>query len=332
MPDGVLSFFFVLSGFVLRHTQSPDGFKAGGFYIRRAVRILPLHYLTLAFWIWLFFDSWGNSLPDKINSGVANVLLIHSLFNGHLFILGYNAVSWSISVDVFLCAMLPLLLPGRRAIWLFLILAATWLLLPSGVAAALGQAFPDFFHNHPLGRLLDFSAGIALHAVWRRLQPGEVTATVVQVCAALLVVVLSLRHPELPARLLNLMMVLPLCALVMSFAWEGPLTRLLSHRIPVLLGEASFALYMTHHMLFRVLDPLMVGWGSGVALTVAVITAVSLSIAILKLFELPARNLLLRLIFGRRPQAVPQAPAASGPVAAPPLRQSVAEARAPVPA
>ncbi|MBU8537160.1 acyltransferase family protein [Falsiroseomonas tokyonensis] len=289
-----VSFFFVLSGFILRHAQAPQGFDTLAFYRRRAARVLPLHYLTLLTWTWLFFDSWGNSLTEKINSGVANLLAIHALFSGHLFTLGYNAVSWSISAELVFYALFPLLLGGRRAVWLFAILAIGMLLLPQDAAAGLERAFQGFFYFHPAARLLEFSAGMALHALWRRFNPGEGMATRIQLGGLLALLALVPASAGWPVHLRNLALLLPFGLLILGFAYGGPLTRLLSHPLPVLLGEASFALYMTHHMLFRLLDPHLVALGPAAALAVASAAAILLSILVLRLFEQPVRRLLNR--------------------------------------
>jgi peptidoglycan/LPS O-acetylase OafA/YrhL len=76
-------------------------------------------------------------------------------------------------------------------------------------------------------------------------------------------------------------------ALVYVFARsEGPVSRLLSNRSLVLLGEASFALYMIHVPLGHYL---------GFSVPVAVL-AVGLSILIHRGFELPAQKRLLRAL------------------------------------
>lgn len=296
LPEGALgvSFFFVLSGFILRHAHAPEGFRPLTFYRRRAARVLPLHHATLILWTCLFFASWGNSLEDKVNSGIANLLAIHALFSGQLYTLGYNAVSWSISVELVFYALFPLLLVGGRAMGVFAALALTVLLLPGTAVAGLERAFPGFFHFHPLGRLLEFTAGMALHAVWRHWQPGEWVATMTQIGAVLLLLVLVPASAAMPPHLRNLLLLAPFGLLILGFAWDGPLTRLLSRPLPVLLGEASFALYMTHHMLFRLVDPLLAGLGVAMALPLAVFLATLLSVAVFLLFERPVRALLNR--------------------------------------
>lgn len=314
LPHGALgvSFFFLLSGFILRHAHAPEGFRLLPFYRRRAARVLPLHYATLILWTWLFFASWGNSLGEKVNSGVANLLAIHALFSGHLYTLGYNAVSWSISVELVFYALFPLLLVGGRAIRVFAACALAVLLLPEAAAAGLERAFPGFFHFHPLGRLLEFSAGMALHAVWRHWRPGERLATIMQIGAILLLLALVPASAAMPPHLRNLLLLAPFGVLILGFAWDGPLTRLLSRPLPVLLGEASFALYMTHHMLFRLIDPLLAGLGAGIALPLAVLTAVLVSVAVFLLFERPVRALLNRPFIGHHSHVVVATPVPQG--------------------
>ncbi|MGX9964245.1 acyltransferase family protein [Roseomonas sp. F4] len=307
-----VSFFFMLSGFILRHAHAPEGFRPLPFYRRRAARVLPLHYATLIIWTWLFFANWGNSLGEKINSGIANFLAIHSLFSGHLYTLGYNAVSWSISVELVFYALFPLLLVGGRAIRVFAACALVALLLPPAAAAGLDRAFPGFFHFHPLGRLLEFSAGMALHGLWRHWRPGEKVATIVQIGAILLLLALVPATEAVPPHLRNLLLLAPFGLLILGFAWDGPLTRLLSRPFPVLLGEASFALYMTHHMLFMLIDPMLVGLGASIALPLAVLSAILLSVAVYLLFEGPVRALLNRPFTGRHSRVAVGTPVPQG--------------------
>ena len=132
LPDGPLgvSFFFILSGFILSHVYGGTRFGVANFYRKRLARIYPLHVLTLLAWIVLFFGQWGNSLPDRVNSGIANVLLLHAFFSGPLFNLGYNAVSWSISVEAFFYLLFPILVRRNACYGLFIAYTIMFLVLP----------------------------------------------------------------------------------------------------------------------------------------------------------------------------------------------------------
>jgi peptidoglycan/LPS O-acetylase OafA/YrhL len=306
LAEGALgvSFFFVLSGFILKHVHPGPGLDLPGFYRRRAARVLPLHWLTLAAWTLLFFGGWGNTLQEKVNSGVANLLGIHALFSGPVFTLGYNAVSWSISVELVFYALFPLLLPRGRALAVLAALVAAFLALTPGAARAIEAAFPNFFYFHPLPRLLEFTAGMALHGVWRRWRPGFVPAGLAQAASLLALPLAVGASAGLPPHLRNLALLLPFAGVILAFAWDGALSRPLAWPGAVLLGEASFALYLTHHMLFRWLDPHLAGLAQGsAALALALAAAVALSLLVHLAFERPVRRRLLAV-----PAAVPSAP------------------------
>ena len=66
----------------------------------------------------------------------------------------------------------------------------------------------------------------------------------------------------------------------------------MANRIVVVLGEASFALYMIHHMLFRYIDEYLVGMPRPVALLTAAGGAVLLSVVVHFAIERPLRALL----------------------------------------
>jgi peptidoglycan/LPS O-acetylase OafA/YrhL len=297
LPNGGLgvSFFFILSGFILKHVYPRPGFPLAEFYRRRAARILPLHYLTLILWIGLFFNGWGNSLSEKANSGVANALLLQAFFSGPLFNLGYNAVSWSISVEIFFYALFPFLLRGHRHGIVFAVYVLTFLLMPEGLRQWLVTAFPDFFYFNPFSRLLEFTCGMSLHALFRMWQPRPRLASVLQIGSLVALVVLVQATAAMPTHLRNVALLLPFSAVILAFAWEGLPSRFLAWPGFVLLGEASFALYLVHHMYFRWMDDwLAAHFGPWPALGLALASLVLLSVLVFRAFERPAREALTR--------------------------------------
>jgi peptidoglycan/LPS O-acetylase OafA/YrhL len=304
LPNGGLgvSFFFILSGFILRHVHPESDFSLVKFYRHRAARILPLHYLTLIIWTTLFFTNWGNGLTEKINSGVANILLLQAFFSGPLFTLGYNAVSWSISVELFFYALFPFLLRGHRCFIVFLSYVFVFLLMPHGISQWLQAAFGDFFYFNPLARLLEFVCGMSLHALFRAWVPRMSAASVLQAGSLLLLVVAVPATSGMATHLRNVALLLPFSAIILTFAWDGVLSGLLSGSVVVMLGEASFAFYLTHHMYFQIADHLILASedafkmriGHRTALTLALSSAIVLSVAVFLLFERPVRSFLTR--------------------------------------
>jgi peptidoglycan/LPS O-acetylase OafA/YrhL len=112
-----VSFFFVLSGFVLLWPAALAGHGVGdlrAYARRRAARILPAYYVVLALGAALFgLLVVEDSLADRVSPGslVAHLLLLHNEarllpgYDGALG-LGVNPALWTLSVEwVFYCAL-----------------------------------------------------------------------------------------------------------------------------------------------------------------------------------------------------------------------------------
>jgi peptidoglycan/LPS O-acetylase OafA/YrhL len=305
LGDGALgvSFFFVLSGFILKHVSGREEVDWLHFYRRRMARVLPMHYLTLTVWTLMFFSGWGNPLQDKLNSGVANVFVIHSFFNGPLFNLGFNAVSWSISVELFFYAIFPWLYQEKRAVFIVLAYAILFATIPKSLSNGINAAWPSFFYLNPLSRLFEFSGGIALYQFYTACKPDRTIASCLQALSIFLLLgsIYATNGNDTHHR--NLLLLLPFGLVIVSFAWEGIFQKAISTKPLILLGEASFSLYMIHHMLFRVLDPIFErqAFPPTLALFLAVTASIIFSIALFYLFERPVR---LYISTGRFPTQI----------------------------
>lgn len=266
-----VTFFYVLSGYIL--TLNYAG-KVGSwaeiklFWWKRFARIYPTHLLTLAAALPL-----GSSLAVL----PLNLLLVQSWVPAQSVYFSFNGPSWSISNEAAFYAVFPWLLgfvTARRLLaWgAGLIVAA--LFIPADFA----------FYIFPPTRLFEFALGILLarYAPRRTIglsgELGAVALAGLCVCAFYL-------HPGSLGW--SLLYVPGAAALVYTFSRSsGPVARLLSSRLLVLLGDASFMLYMIHVPLsaYLPLDP--------AALT---LLAIGLSVILHLAFERPAqRSLLLR--------------------------------------
>jgi peptidoglycan/LPS O-acetylase OafA/YrhL len=295
LPNGALgvSFFFILSGFILTHVYADTAFTKIGFYRKRFARIVPLHLLTFVVWTMLFFNTWGNPLQDKLNSGIANILLLQAFFSGQLFNLGYNAVSWSISVEAFFYLIFPVILSRKAHFSIAVVYVLAFGLMPKHISDVLNNAFPSFFYFNPIARLLEFSCGIALYSFYLRCRMSKSWATLGQCFSIVLLAGVISLSAALPTHYRNVVLILPFALLILSFAFDGLLSRMLASRPLIVLGESSFALYMVHHMFFRSIDSGLQALDSPVlALAVAVLAVILLSVGIHFVFERPMRSLL----------------------------------------
>lgn len=251
--DVFVSFFFVLSGFVLTHAYGnamPFNFRR--FFITRTFRLLPLHLFMLAVFLLLECGRYlavqkgmafnnapftGKFAPAEI---LPNALLLQSwthLTNP----LSFNFPSWSISIEYYtymiFAAILSVAFGVRRWVW------ATTVL----VALALAYCGNTFFTIESLRGLAYFFTGCLAYAVYLwlahagRANVGLLTALEVAAVAATGVFVVS----DFAAKAL---VASPLFgAIVVIFAFDGGgVSRLLGGRVLRFLGRLSYSIYLTH--------------------------------------------------------------------------------------
>ncbi|WP_433014020.1 acyltransferase family protein [Kribbella sp. CA-294648] len=106
-----VTFFFVLSGFVLTWSAQP-GTKVSTFYRRRFARIWPAHIVALvpAMFVFYRFDPPENIWwikPFSITVLLLSVVLLQGWSNDSAILYGGNPASWTLSVEAFFYAYFP---------------------------------------------------------------------------------------------------------------------------------------------------------------------------------------------------------------------------------
>jgi peptidoglycan/LPS O-acetylase OafA/YrhL len=117
-----VSFFFVLSGFILSwNYPSLVGTKERiNFWVARFARIWPLHAVTCLMWIAIVANfkpsgfGWDITCLLKL---ISNLLLVQAWIPLHDWALSYNGVSWSISAEFFFYALFPILVTFIQKSW-----------------------------------------------------------------------------------------------------------------------------------------------------------------------------------------------------------------------
>ncbi|UEC03989.1 acyltransferase family protein [Burkholderia vietnamiensis] len=287
--DQGVSFFFVLSGFVLfySHPELPTFREWGRFWVARIARIWPAH-VTLIFLILVFFPwPWGYFAEGLTNPPLLqNVLLLQSWTPRPTHFYSFNELSWSISTESFFYAMFPLLIWRWDRTWwwkialcaggaLFMIWYATHIGATGLVEGEDKVSYDSLVYIFPVARIFEFSLGVAAGSLYLRLKDrigGWSTATISIAQAAVLFGGLAAAHyfPGV-ADLIGMYRphLMPPAAhkwwyecgnaiifagIIFAMAFStGILARALSPKLFVRLGEISFAMYMTHQIVFRAL-------------------------------------------------------------------------------
>lgn len=305
-----VSFFYLLSGFVLAWTARPHD-TLRRFYRRRFARVYPLHGLT-----WLL--AWGSiagGLYGSLASAeemVAALILVQAWIPNLDFVFAANTVSWSLSCELLFYASFPFVFPAieraGRSGWLLLAGLCATLMLAINVAAwRVGGDLGLWLANYlPPVRMLEFVIGICLALFVR---DGVRLRGRIYHFAAAAVLALGV-GALLPSKFgLNVVTLAPFACLIVAAATEdldsGKTAEWLRARWLVRLGQWSFALYMVHHMLFEVTYELVGQLPLVAALTTSLgLTATSIAVAglLYRVYEAPLER---RLRGASRRAAVP---------------------------
>lgn len=323
-----VSFFFVLSGFILVYVyprlDQPSEILA--FWRARFARIWPAYVVSLALWLFLFRE-WA---PATL---LANLFMVQAWVPVATYYFSYNAVAWSVSAEAFFYLVFPLLLWGWGARW-----KTVWALSGAVLASLLyvvGRLqLPEYgdpasgsdgllisqhglVYISPLSRVFEFVFGMAVATMWRKRvwEIGTALATVLEVvalvaCAASIHGTVWIAHTGALTHLGRpIALWLIHSGSVFAFGYliyvlahgRGWIAKALCAPVLVLLGEISFSLYLLHQMLLIAYGrhSLDIVWLSEpVQFGVFLLGLVVLSYVMWRLVEVPGRRLLLGLSIG----------------------------------
>jgi peptidoglycan/LPS O-acetylase OafA/YrhL len=297
-----VSFFFILSGFVLAWTARP-GDRPTAFWHRRLARIYPVHLVTAILALVLGLTLVPVLRPTGIAEVAANLFLVSSWKLAWWQAL--NPVSWSLTCEAFFYALFPLLYLAVRRV------SPRVLGSVIVVCAAVVVALPWFYlqHSHswslssfPAVRLPEFVLGVAAGRLvqlgrWRG--PGIEASLALTLVGYFLVGQLTDYYQLAAGTVIGLSLLVPAAA---TADLDG-LPSMWRHPWLVRLGEWSFAFYMIHILvmrigerLFEVHPRLHLPQALG-ATAAAFLISLGLAWALHELVEKPARR---RLLHGSR--------------------------------
>ncbi|MEV0649208.1 acyltransferase [Phytomonospora sp. NPDC050363] len=243
-----VSFFFILSGFVLAWSAR-DGDGPVSFWRRRLARVYPVHVVTAGAALLLAFQLVPGLVPSA-EAATANLLLVHSWVPVPAYDQSLNPVSWSLACEVFFYLAFPLLYRLTRR------LSPGWLWTTAAAATVVVVTAPLFLEPRvvyffPPVRLAEFALGVALARLvrlgaWRGVgYPVALAVTAVGYATSAVFTPGPFRHAACTVVGFGLLIV---AGAVADVDGKRSLAR---HPLVVRLGELSFAFYMVHILVIR---------------------------------------------------------------------------------
>jgi peptidoglycan/LPS O-acetylase OafA/YrhL len=252
-----VSFFYVLSGFILTYTYGAATRKdtIQRFWWARFARIYPAY--AVAFVLispFILCEGPKNGMVEKtVWSGLTSIALLQSWFP--MLALQWNPPAWSLSVEAFFYVLFPFLLPRLKAVrripYLFIILPAVSLAglgLWAFVVASVTQHRIQWQHvlcTFPLFRLPEFLTGCITGIFYLRKNRLPRFAGPALILALFLILVSPVK-PWMLFFIQNGGLAPLLAGLVLALACgeKSKVNTVLSGRWIVLLGNASYSIYI----------------------------------------------------------------------------------------
>ena len=270
--DHGVSFFFVLSGFIIAYAYPKFDSKGDvlKFLVARIARIWPAHFVALLLAVALL------QLPlDRMF--LANAFLLHGWIPSWPWYFSYNAPSWSISTELFFYIAFPVLIwKWNRSWWwkwmgsIILVMAlirfGEIMRLPA-VSHSDEPTLHGLLYINPLARLFEFTTGMVAYLVFQKCQPasdelGEISFTLLEILALTLAaysIVSGASRAILAQYFVGTgmqwlahtsdVLIFPLVIVVFAFG-RGWLSFFFGSPPLVLLGEISFSIYLVHLTIF----------------------------------------------------------------------------------
>jgi peptidoglycan/LPS O-acetylase OafA/YrhL len=291
-----VTFFFLLSGFILTYSywdRLTGRADLPGFFVARFARLYPVYLLALAL-------SFASYLPNAQLMDGLRIVSMTQAWTGPLSELPthWNTPAWTLSVELAFYIAFPVLLPHLRrlgprglitsvlACCLLIILFRTPTFSP-GSQGSLGD-YPWLAHvPFPVLRAPEFILGACLGSMFMRglLVPPSFTGPLAAVAVGL--VMASTQGPMVaPAVCLG-------CAgLIMASAAHPKSwwSRALSNRLMVLLGGASYSLYILQNGVRSIMSQLFEGHAEIIGRLAYAPCLILLSLLVFKGFEEPIRR------------------------------------------
>lgn len=314
-----VNYFYLLSGFIMSIAYfSVDQSKILNkrkYWIARFARIYPVYLMAL-----LLVAAGKFKEPDFTTELLLNLSLLQAWIPGYA--LSLNSPGWSLSVEAFFYAAFPFILIliqriGLKKVTLLALLLwlATQLIHTYWLNSSAYQAknlVHDAIYYHPLMHINAFVLGAVVGAYFKKnshnIENTYRTYSNIILLLSAVIIFLLLAQPQ-PAKIafLNLDIALtngligPLFLLfIVALAINrGMIAKVLSFPIFILLGEASYSLYILQRPVYGIYDRTIGKYlvmPESAHFYLYLVVLIAISIASYKLFETPLREYIKKVV------------------------------------
>ena len=307
-----VGYFYVLSGFIMAIAYyKPDksnqkAISKKKYWLARFARIYPVYLLALL----LIVGAKYKDLAQNWETLPLHLLLLQSWVPGYPITL--NTPGWSLSVEAFFYMCFPFLLiwvykAGTKPLTIFTVIL--WIVTQVVLLTQLNSSsyapktdLHDLIYYYPLMHLNSFVAGL-LVGIYLKKNADKVQAsnnTLWLILSFALIFILIWSRPHLES-LLCFKIAFTNGLLAPAFLWfivllarhKGTITKVLSYSWLVLLGEASYSLYILQKPIHGIYDKLVVprlALSETLHFYIFLVLLIVISILSFKYFETPLRK------------------------------------------
>lgn len=287
-----VSFFFVLSGFIIAYNYQykllENEIGKRTFWVARIARVYPLHWFTLFIAIILGNCVIASDCIDWLRHFLASLTLTNAYIPQPDYFFSFNSPSWSLCCEQLFYFSFPFLIPlaknYKRLLYIFVLMAVV---VMAGMYFTPEDKIKGYWYVNPLTRFPDFIVGMLLFRLYEYLKDKGITSrqgSVLEIISIIIFLAFYLYASEIPrVYRYSCYYWLPVSMVLIVFSLQkGIFSRVLSNRFLVTGGEISYSFYLIHLL---VLLP-YVEWQKGTDIKIAWYVSVPVLFCIIILLSL----------------------------------------------